>query len=138
MMLRKGVGSEMTKRNLKRAGSQKDTSRGAKVTAKNINANYVASRSAALPETVKLSARSGTSVQEQLRNILTEHSVKLIDLFREWDDDGNGGVDKKEFRQAIAALGYDAPKSQIDALFESLDDDKTGFIEFHELKIALK
>ena len=138
MMLRKGVGSEKTKRNLSRAGSQKDTGRGAKTTAKNVNVNYVASRSAALPEMVKLSARSGKSVQEQLRGILNEHGVKLIDLFREWDDDGNGGVDKQEFRKAIAALGYDAPKSQIDGLFDSMDDDKTGFIEFHELKLALK
>ena len=30
--------------------------------------------------------------------------MKLIDLFREWDEDGNGAVDKKEFRKAVAAL----------------------------------
>ena len=56
---------------------------------------------------MRLTARSGTSVQEQLRAIMLEHSVKLIDLFRSWDDDGNGALDKLEFRQAVAALGCD-------------------------------
>jgi arylsulfatase A-like enzyme len=77
------------------------------------------------------------SVQEQLRDVLKMHGAKLMDLFREWDDDGNGAVDKHEFRKAIAALGYDAPKSQIDALFNSMDEDGSGWIEYHELKDAL-
>ena len=47
-MLRKGVGSERAKANLKRAPKQGDRGRGAKLTAKNINTNYVASRTAAL------------------------------------------------------------------------------------------
>ena len=137
MMLRKGAGADLAKRNLKRAPSQRDTGRDAKLTAKNVNANYVSARVAALPAAVKLTARSGTSVQEQLKKVLNEHGAKLIDLFREWDDDGNGAVDKHEFRKAIAALGYDAPKSQIDALFNSMDEDGSGWIEYHELKDAL-
>ena len=54
-MLRKGVGSEGTKANLRRMqGKQRDTSRGAALTAKNLNSNYVASRAAALPPMVRL------------------------------------------------------------------------------------
>ena len=93
---------------------------------------------AALPEAVTLEPSKDLSVQEQLSNILKEHSVKLIDLFREWDDDGNGALDKKELRQAIAALGYEAPKKDIDAFFESIDTDNSGWIEFEEVKKALK
>jgi len=137
-MLRKGVGAVGTKANLKRmAGKQKDTSRMAKVTAKNINQNYVTQRAAVLPEMVKLDTASGISIQEQLHGILKEHQVRLIDLFREWDDDGNGALDKKELRQAIAALGYDAPRKEIDKFFETIDDDGNGWIEFAELKMAL-
>ena len=55
-----------------------------------MNVNYVGSRVAALPATVKLEVSDDVSVQEQLRDVLTANSVKLIDLFREWDDDGNG------------------------------------------------
>ena len=138
-MLRKGVGSEGTKANLKRmAGKQRDTGRNAKLTAKNQNANYSAARVSALPPMVKLDAKSDLSIQEQLFNILLEHQVKLIDLFREWDDDGNGGIDKKELRQAVAALGYECKKKEVDKFFESIDDDDSGFIEFEELKSALK
>ena len=86
---------------------------------------------------VKLSSRGGQSVQKQLADALKEHQVRLIDLFREWDDDGNGALDKKELRQAVAALGYEAPKKDVDKLFDSIDVDGNGWIEFHELKAAL-
>ena len=52
VMLRKGAGSELTKARLKRAPSQKDTGRGAKLTAKNVNQNYVGMRSPVLPTMV--------------------------------------------------------------------------------------
>ena len=138
-MLRKGAGSEVTKANLKRmAGKQKDTSRGAKLTAKSVNVNYVTQRTAALPPAVKLTYRDAEkSLPEQLKDILSEYSVRLIDLFREWDDDGNGALDKKEVRRAVAALGYEAPRSEVDALFDSIDVDKGGMIEFEEFKKAL-
>ena len=75
---------------------------------------------------VKLDATSGVSVADQLNAILSEHAVKLIDLFREWDDDGNGGLDKKEFRKGVAALGYDVPKAEIDAVFDNINGDGNG------------
>ena len=34
-------------------------------------------------------------------------------------------------------MGYDAPKSEIDALFNRLDEDGSGWIEYLELKYAL-
>ena len=137
-MLKKGVGSEAVKRNLKRMeGKRRDDGPGAKLTAKNINKNYQGSRVAALPDTVVLSADSDISIQEQIRDALNANSAKLIDLFREWDDDGNGAIDKKEMRQAIAALGYQAPKKAIDEFFDSIDKDGSGFIEYDEVKKAL-
>jgi hypothetical protein len=115
---------------------RRDTSRGAKISAKNINANYVVARTAALPPMVKL-VHGETSIQDQLKAILSEHKVRLIDLFREWDEDGNGGLDKKEMRHALATLGYDAPRAEVDAFFDSIDVDTDGWIEFDELKRAL-
>jgi len=73
----------------------------------------------------------------QLREILKENNVKLVDLFTEWDTDGNGGLDKKEWRQGIAALGYDAPQADIDAVFDGINGNSDGFIEFSELKVGL-
>ena len=71
-MLRKGMAGQATLANLKRAPKQADRSRGAKLTAKATNVNYVAARSSVFPTMVKLTARSGTSVQEQLREILLQ------------------------------------------------------------------
>ena len=33
--------------------------------------------------------------------------------------------------------GYEAPKKEIDAFFDGIDDDSSGFIEFNEFKQAL-
>ena len=85
---------------------------------------------------VTLDAAKG-SIPDQLNAILAEHSVKLMDLFREWDVDGNGAIDKKEFRQAVAALGYDVPKAEMNAAFDQLDHSGDGFIEYDEFKAAL-
>ena len=53
-----------------------------------------------------------SKAQDQLRELLTANSVRVIDLFRQWDTDGNGVVDKKEFRRAVAAFGFEAPKEE--------------------------
>ena len=67
-------------------------------------------------------------IQEQLRDILKANSVKLIDLFREWDDNGDGGLDKKEFRHGVQGLGYDAPIKAIDAIFNDMNPNGDGFV----------
>ena len=35
-------------------------------------------------------------MQEQLRQILVDNAVRVIDLFRDWDDNGDGKVSKKD------------------------------------------
>ena len=62
----------------------------------------------------------------------------MLDLFRDWDEDGNGEVSKKEFRNAMPKLGLDLPKKVIDEVFESYDLDGSGVMEFEELKKMLK
>ena len=74
----------------------------------------------------------------QLKDILTRHRIRAIDLFRSWDADGNGLVDAAEFREAVRSLGYDAPRSDVDALFASFDVDGSGEISFVELDRALR
>ena len=73
-----------------------------------------------------------------MREILTAQFAKAMDLFKSWDEDKNGKVDKKEFRKAFAALGYSAPKPEIDAVFDSLDADGGGTITYKELRKTLK
>ena len=139
-LTREETAAERRARRLSLGPTQPDRGRGAKMTAKNLNANYVGAIVSALPPMARLESptEGGASVQEQLRKILVEHRVKLIDLFREWDDDGNGALDKKELRRAIAALGYACPRKEADALFDQIDADRSGWIEYDELKRALK
>ena len=61
-----------------------------------------------LPPMVKLDPEAG-SIPEQLNVILAEHNVKLIDLFREWDDDGNGAIDGPAGAWAAAASRWASP-----------------------------
>jgi hypothetical protein len=76
-------------------------------------------------------------MRAQLVEILHTNQIELIDLFREWDHDRNGGIDKKEMRRGLAALGYGFPKKEVDALFDSINEAGDGFIDFEDLKRAL-
>ena len=74
-----------------------------------------------------------------LREALSNNMGKVIDLFRQWDDDGSGTVSKKEFRRALPILGVtDMPREVADAIFDSLDSDKSGSIEYQELQQLLR
>jgi len=77
-------------------------------------------------------------IPEQLRLALSKNAARVIDLFREWDEDKDGKVSKKEFRKAMPALGFDIPVKEIDALFDANDPDRSGSMEFKELKAMLK
>ena len=76
-------------------------------------------------------------MRAQLVEILHTNQIELIDLFREWDHDCNGGIDKKEMRRGLAALGYGFPPKEVDALFDSINEAGDGFIDFEDLKRAL-
>ena len=78
------------------------------------------------------------SVVEQLRKALQTNSMRVVDLFRDWDDNGDGLISKKEFRQAMPALGLNVDRSHADALFDSFDPDGSGTIEYHELNKLLR
>ena len=45
----------------------------------------------------------------------------IIDLFNQWDENRDGQVSKKEFRRAMPMIGFDVPKAEVDALFDSWD-----------------
>ena len=61
-------------------------------------------KGAALSSTVKIDPHSESSVAQQLRGVLREHAVRVVDLFRDWDEDGNGTISKLEFAQVVPLL----------------------------------
>ena len=74
-----------------------------------------------------------------------------MDLFSTWDEDGDGTVDKDEFRKAVAALGWTIPRHAkgsrkewgmeevCDSVFNEYDADASGSIEYREyVRAALR
>jgi len=78
------------------------------------------------------------SVAEQLRDALKAQATRVIDLFRDWDDDESGSISKKEFRKALPMLGVEATKKDMDALFDMWDPDRSGSIELAEMTKHLR
>jgi len=87
---------------------------------------------------IDLDEESGKTVVEQLRDALAKNSGKVIDLFREWDTNGDGNVSKKEFHKAMPLLGLNVAAKEIDALFDAFDPDQSGSIGHKELQKLLK
>lgn len=91
---------------------------------------------AALPPSVVI--RAGPDALDQLRSVMKQQLQKVVNLFHEWDTDGDGRVTRKEFRKAMALLSFEAPRATVDSLFDSIDADGSGYIEYKELVKALK
>ena len=97
-------------------------------------------KGAALAKGVRLDLQSEKPVVAQLCELLFEHAVRVIDLFRDWDEDGNGIISGREFRKAVVALldGQAVGREHTDALFAMLDTDGDGSLEFGELNKMLR
>ena len=54
--------------------------------------------------------------------------------FGEFDKDGNGAIDLLEFRELVAALGLEVERAEAEALFDSIDSDEEGTIDYEEFQ----
>ena len=90
-----------------------------------------------VPVTAQLDARSGEDVSSQISKMMAASAGKLLDLFRAWDADSNGRVDKKEVRRALEHLGYPVGKGELNSIFVSLGGGEDGWLEYGKLKRAL-
>ena len=59
---------------------------------------------------------------------------ELMQIFSHYDGDGNGRIDRGEFKRLMAALGAHAPDEELNAGFEAIDEDGNGTVDFHEFK----
>ena len=98
-------------------------------------------KGAALGSSVKLDTSAGVSsrgVADELKKALRANAVRVIDLFRDWDEDGSGTVSKAEFFKIMPVLGVDAPKKVVSQVFDEFDEDGSGSIEYSELDKLLR
>jgi Ca2+-binding EF-hand superfamily protein len=89
-------------------------------------------QNANLLQSLTLDASDLDSIPGQIKAALQRESLRVLDLFRQMDDDGSGDISKKEFRKALSEVGLRAPHEAIDALFMEFDKDGCGTIEYNE------
>ena len=73
-----------------------------------------------------------------MRDALRRSSLRVMDWFRRADGDGSGTVDRLEFREVILqSMGID-DRPLVDSLFDIIDADGNGFLDFDEIHKHLR
>ena len=73
-------------------------------------------------------------IRFSLRDALARSSSRVIDLFRQLDDDNSGLIDGHEFKKGLKEMGLAGmPPESLGALFASFDPDGDKYIEYDEL-----
>ena len=70
---------------------------------------------------------------EQLK---TTERLRVLDIFRRNDTDGDGGISLKELREFATVRKLELEPGQLEAIMTSLDQDGNGTIDFEEFKTA--
>ena len=80
-----------------------------------------------------------TTFERRLGAALVKKDMVIKELLSEWDPDKKGTIKKVPFRQHVrTSLHMIAANVEIDAFFDSVDDDGGGSLDFEELKIAMR
>jgi len=74
----------------------------------------------------------------QLKMAVAKNLNRTIDTFREFDEDQSGTVDKREFRLGLQKLGIPGHEAAFDEIFDSIDRDRSGYLDYHELNRHLR
>jgi len=69
---------------------------------------------------------------------LDDNLLRVIDLFRSCDIDNSGMVDRNEFFGAMITLGFSGARHEVDCLFDVLDADASGAIQYKTLHKAIR
>lgn len=73
------------------------------------------------PMTIKVKFDAALPLAEQLRDALSQNAARVIDLFREFDEDGDGEISSAELHKALPLLGIPLSREQTQEAFDSWD-----------------
>ncbi|KAL0483167.1 calmodulin [Acrasis kona] len=77
---------------------------------------------------------SGGVIKELRRKyrLSKEQILEYFDVFKYFDNDGNGSIEAVELEQVLRKLKVDVSKQELTQMLDSVDADKSGTIEFEE------
>ena len=75
----------------------------------------------------------GKSINQQLMDQVKNGGLKVLDLFRELDSDGDGSISKKDWRLGMQKIGPDVPMKDLETAFDEADPDNSNSVEYAEL-----
>ena len=73
-----------------------------------------------------------------LATVLAQNHTRVLDLFRVADENLDGVVSRGELAHLLRKLGIEFSHAELADLFDTLDPDQSGGIEFRELQRALR
>lgn len=75
---------------------------------------------------------------EKLRQIIRSSSLTFEDIFKKFDEDGNGFISSIEFRNAIRKLNLGLSSREIDLIMKRVDTNGDGKIDWKEFVAKFK
>lgn len=92
-----------------------------------------------LLQDLDLDETSLSSTAKQIRESMHKQMIRNVDFFRMLDKDMNGFVTRPELEQGFEQLGMGAiPEKYLDTIFNEFDMDKSGRIQYEELRSILQ
>ncbi len=74
-----------------------------------------------------------------MQSFTPEQYRQLVEMFKDFDGDGSGSIEKKEFKVMLKKLGFeDMKKSEMKALYDGIDLNDDGVISFYEFLQIMK
>mmetsp|Transcript_1258 Transcript_1258/g.2622 ORF Transcript_1258/g.2622 Transcript_1258/m.2622 type:complete len:324 (-) Transcript_1258:421-1392(-) len=85
------------------------------------------------PKSRKSVKVSASAVKVTAKPNPSDPSVRaaITQIFDKWDEDGNGQLDKAEFRSALS-VSTDLDSATINQMFDCADADKSGYVDIEE------
>ena len=77
-------------------------------------------------------------IENSLARAIKQNAMRTMDIFRDWDTNGDGTISKVEFNKALKAIGVQGDKEVFNELFSMWDVDGSGALDYKELDKAIR